>query len=103
MRQIVVDHARSMMTDKRDGQLVAIDLEQLPSSIDQRAKQIVFIDQLLDQLEAIDPDLSRVFECLYFAGYSQQETADLLGLSLRSTQRRWAQACASLRELASEA
>lgn len=102
MRQVVVDHARGMMTGKRDGQIVAIDLEGLPGDVEQRAEQIVFIDQLLNQLEAINPDLSRVFECRYFAGYSQQETADLLDMSLRSIQRRWTQACAWLRELANQ-
>lgn len=102
MRQIVVDHARSMMTGKRDGQIVAIDLDNVPGNIDQRAEQIVFIDQLLDRLEAINPDLSQIFECLYFAGYTQEETSKLLDISLRTTQRRWAQACAWLRELATD-
>ncbi|TVQ37354.1 MAG: sigma-70 family RNA polymerase sigma factor [Wenzhouxiangella sp.] len=102
MRQIVVDHARSLMTNKRDGQIVPIDLENLPAEVDQRADQIVYIDQLLDQLEAINPDLTRTFECLYFAGYTQEEAAELLGISLRTAQRRWSQARAWLRELASD-
>jgi RNA polymerase sigma factor (TIGR02999 family) len=101
MRQIVVDHARSLMTDKRSGQRVEIDLEQLPSSVADRADQIVYIDQLLNQLEDINRDLVSVFECLYFAGYTQDETSQLLDISLRTTQRRWAQSCAWLRELAS--
>jgi RNA polymerase sigma factor (TIGR02999 family) len=100
MRQIVVDHARSLMTDKRSGQRVEIDLEQIPSSTNDRAEQIVYIDQLLNQLEDINRDLVSVFECLYFAGYTQDETSKLLDISLRTTQRRWAQSCAWLRELA---
>ncbi len=99
MRQIVVDHARSLMTYKRSGQRVDLDLERVPDAMTDRADQIVHIDQLLDQLETINPDLARTFECLYFAGYSQEETAELLDVSLRTVQRRWAQACAWLREL----
>lgn len=99
MRQIVVDHARSMMTHKRSGQRIDMDLAQLPASMADRADQVVYIDQLLNQLESINADLTRTFECLYFAGYSQPETAEMLGISLRTVQRRWAQACAWLREL----
>lgn len=100
MRQIVVDHARSLMTDKRRGQTVPIDLESLPGQMGERAEQILHIDQLLGQLEQINPDLSATFEQIYFAGYSQAEAAEILGVSLRTLQRRWAQACAWLRELA---
>ncbi len=102
MRQIVVDHARSLMTHKRDGQIVAIDLENLPTVTEQRAEQIVYIDQLLDQLESINPDLTRTFECTYFAGYTQEEAAEMLHISVRTVQRRWTQACAWLRELANQ-
>ncbi len=102
MRQIVVDHARSMMTHKRSGQRIDLELERVPDSMTGRADQIVHVDQLLDRLETINPDLARVFECLYFAGYTQDETAAMLDISLRTVQRRWAQACAWLRELANQ-
>jgi len=100
MRQIVVDHARSLMTDKRRGQISAVDIETIPSDAGDRADQVVYIDQLLSRLEAINPDLVRVIEFRYFAGYSQQETADFLGTSLRTVQRRWSHACTWLREIA---
>jgi RNA polymerase sigma factor (TIGR02999 family) len=99
MRQIVVDHARSLMTHKRAGQRADIDLEQLPSSMAERADQIIYIDQLLNQLAQINRELVTIVECLYFAGYSQEEAAELLGISLRTTQRRWSHARAWLREL----
>jgi RNA polymerase sigma factor (TIGR02999 family) len=99
MRQIVVDHARSMMTRKRTGQRVDVDLEHLPANMAERADQIIFIDQLLNQLADINRDLVSVFDCLYFAGYSQEETAELLGVSLRTVQRRWKHARTWLREL----
>lgn len=99
MRQVVVDHARSLMAHKRSGQKVDIDLEQVPGNMVGRAEQIIHIDQLLDRLKTINPDLARTFECRYFAGYTQDETAELLDISVRTVQRRWTQACAWLREL----
>jgi RNA polymerase sigma factor (TIGR02999 family) len=103
MRQIVVDHARSLMTDKRRGTQIPIDLESLPGRTGDRAEQVLYIDQLLGELERINPQLSETFEQIYFAGYNQQEVAESLGISIRTVQRRWSQACAWLRELAAGA
>ena len=46
----------------------------------------------MTQLGVEQPVPARVFECRYFAGLSEQETADALGLSLRTAQREWQQA-----------
>jgi RNA polymerase sigma factor (TIGR02999 family) len=103
MRQIVVDHARSLMTDKRRGQHILADLDNLPGQVGERAEQVLYIDQLLGKLEQINPQLSETFEQIYFAGYSQQEVADSLDISIRTVQRRWHQACSWLRELSTDA
>lgn len=102
MRQIIVDYARSLGTDKNRGHIVAVDLDSVPGDATTRADQVIYINQLLDRLEAINPELVQVFECKYFAGYTQEEISSILHISLRTTQRRWNQACAWLRELASE-
>ncbi len=99
MRQIIVDHARNQMTEKRTGTQVSADLDNLPSSVDERVEQIVFVDQLLERLEQINPELVRLVECRFFAGYTQDETADVLQISRRTLNRRWKQANAWLREL----
>ena len=50
------------------------------------------VDQALEQLAAQDERLARVVECRVFAGLSEQETAEALDISLRSTQRLFAEA-----------
>jgi len=100
MRQIIVDHARSLMTDKRSGQKVPIDLERTPDTVEQRIGQVVFVDQLLERLEQINADLVRLVECRFYAGYTQEETARALGVSRSTVNRQWRQANAWLRELA---
>lgn len=97
MRQIIVDEARSLMTDKRTG--VKVDLDKVPQSVEEHTEQIVFVDQLLARLEQINADLVRQVECRFYAGYTQEETAEILGISLRTAQRRWQQANAWLRQL----
>ena len=58
---------------------------------------LIDLDRALRLLAERDPQLVRVFECRYFGGLSEAETAEALGLSLRSTQRAWMRARAWLR------
>lgn len=102
MRQIVVDYARRLSAGKNRGTIIPVDIGTVPDHSDKRADHVIYVDQLLDRLEAIDPDLVRVFECKYFGGFTQKEIASTLDISVRTTQRRWDQACAWLRELAAE-
>ena len=46
--------------------------------------------------------LARVFECRFFAGLSEEETAEALNVSLRTAQRDWKRARAWLKEELSE-
>jgi RNA polymerase sigma factor (sigma-70 family) len=60
-------------------------------------ERILAVDLALQKLDAADPRLSRVVECRYFAGLSEDETAEALGVSLRTAQREWYKARAWLR------
>lgn len=97
MRQIIVDEARSLMTGKRSG--TKVDLDKVPQSLEEQTEQLVLIDQLLEHLESINPELVRLIECRFYAGLTQEETAEALGISLRTAQRRWQQANAWMRRL----
>jgi RNA polymerase sigma factor (TIGR02999 family) len=100
MRQILVDYARSRMTQKRDGVEVEIDLERAPVTPEEHASQLLHVNELVRHLETIDADLARVVESRYFAGFTEAETAEILGISTRTAQRRWRMAKGFLRELA---
>lgn len=102
MRQIIIDHARSMKAGKNRGTRVVVDLENLPDNPAQRADQLIFVDQMLERLEAINPDLVRVVECKFYAGFTHTEICDVLGISRRTVQRRWNQACAWMQQWATE-
>jgi len=98
MRQVLCDYARQRLAEKRGGgaQQVtesAIDLER-----DTEAHELIELDDLLRHLEQEHERAARVFECRYFAGLSEQETADALGTSLRTVQREWNQARSWLAE-----
>ena len=53
---------------------------------------MVALDSALDRLEAVDAQLARLVEGRFFAGLTEAETAEALGISERSVQRDWSEA-----------
>lgn len=102
MRQVIVDYARALFADKRSGVRVDVDLSNLPSDGPARAEQVAVVDQLLDRLEALDHEMVQVVECRFFAAYTLDETAQALGISRRTVQRKWQRARAWLVQLNEE-
>ena len=98
MRQIVVDHARGRLSAKRGGGAVHVALEERDLVIQQQADNILAVNEALGRLGETDPRLLQVVECRFFAGYSEDETADALDVSARTVERDWLRAKAWLRE-----
>ena len=97
MRQILVDHARARTRRKRGGEALHEPLTDQIAAVQQEAEQVLLLNDALDRLALEDERLVRIVECRYFAGLSEQETADALGVSLRTVQRDWLKARAWLR------
>ena len=92
MRQVLCDYARERLADKRGGGAPHDTLSSVDAELQAEASELIELDDVLNRLAAERPTTARVFECRYFAGLSEQETADALGLSLRTAQREWNQA-----------
>lgn len=98
MRRILVDHARKRCAAKRGVSLVTLDegaAQQLADT--SRPEEILAVHLTLERLERLDPQQGRLVELRYFAGLSAQETAEAMGLSLRTVEREWTTAKAWLR------
>jgi len=97
MRHVLVDRARERQTLKRGGggRQVTLDDERL--SADDQAEMVLHISDALDRLAAWDARLARVVECRFFGGLTETETADALGLTVRTVQRDWVKARVVLR------
>lgn len=92
MRQVLCDYARERLAEKRGGGAPHDTLSSVDAELRAEATTLIELDDLLGRLASERPDAARVFECRYFAGLSEQETADALGLSLRTAQREWSEA-----------
>ncbi len=97
MRQILVDHARRRLADKRGGGAHQTDLDGVDQAVERDASQVLAIEQVLGRLTELDPVLTSVVECRYFAGLTEPEAAEALGVSQRTVQRLWVRARAWLK------
>jgi RNA polymerase sigma factor (TIGR02999 family) len=98
MRQIVVDYARHSHAQKRGGAqpIERLDAEQI--AVEAQAEALIELDEALRRLSALDERLPRVVECRFFTGLTAEETAEALGVSLRTVDRDWQRARAWLRQ-----
>ncbi|HKG22909.1 MAG TPA: sigma-70 family RNA polymerase sigma factor [Blastocatellia bacterium] len=86
MRQILVDHARGYNAAKRGGgQKLSLDDATIFS--EERASDLVALDDALAALAALDQRKCRVIELRYFGGMSVEETAEALGVSVATVGR----------------
>jgi RNA polymerase sigma factor (TIGR02999 family) len=97
MRQVIVGHARARTALKRGAGIAPVPLDEETTAAEAQAEWLLDLDRALERLRAHDGQLAAIVDCRYFAGMSEQETADALGLSLRSAQRGWMRARAWLR------
>jgi RNA polymerase sigma factor (TIGR02999 family) len=99
MRQILINHARRHLTQKRGGGR-PLPLDEVDAPIDLRAAHLVELNDALQRLAAVDDRLARVVDLRFFAGLSVEETAEVLGVTDRTIKRDWRAARAFLyREL----
>jgi RNA polymerase sigma-70 factor (ECF subfamily) len=96
MRRILVDHARGHHAQKRGsgGQKLLLD-EALVVS-DERASEVVALDDALTELAKVDPLKSRIVELRFFGGLSIEETAEVLDIGTATVIRQWRMAKAWL-------
>ena len=103
MRTILVDHARSHACAKRGGGAYKLELDEPMVVSQQKAEEVIALDDALKQLAVIDPQQSRIVELRFFGGLTVEETAEILQLSPATIKREWSTAKAWLyHELAKE-
>ena len=90
MRRILVERARARHRLKRGGGHERIDLDDAEIASPERSEELLALDAALDRLATVEPQAAELVQLRYFAGCTLEESAELLGLPLRSTQRLWA-------------
>lgn len=89
MRHILIDHARRRRYLKHGGQFQQVSMEKASLMSDDRAAELIALDEALDDLKHFDPRKSKVVELRYFGGLSLEETARALDISVMTVRRDW--------------
>jgi RNA polymerase sigma factor (TIGR02999 family) len=89
MRSILVDHARSYAYAKRGGGATKLTLDEAMVVSQERAGEVVALDEALKGLAEIDPQQSRIVELRFFGGLTIEETAEVVALSPATIKREW--------------
>jgi RNA polymerase sigma factor (TIGR02999 family) len=89
MRRILVDYARARNVAKRGGGARQVSLDEALEVSDERAADVIALDEALAALAELDPRKSRIIELRFFGGLSIEETAEVLGVSPGTVMRDW--------------
>ena len=95
-RRILVDHARGRGSLKRGGDIVHVPLEDAIAGAEAHGIEMLALHEALLALAGTDPRKARVVECRYFGGLTIEETAEALGISVKTAKRDWQMARAWL-------
>jgi RNA polymerase sigma factor (TIGR02999 family) len=96
MRRILVDHARGHRAAKRPGGKQQVELDERHAAHHPHLDQVLALDEALTRLSQMDARQGRMVELMYFGGLTEEETAEALGISVRTVKRDWTSARAWL-------
>jgi RNA polymerase sigma factor (TIGR02999 family) len=89
MRQLLVEQARRKSARKHGGGQKRLDIDVVEIAVDLKIGEILAIDQALERLRASDPRKADIVLHRYFAGLTREETAAIMGISVRTVDREW--------------
>jgi RNA polymerase sigma factor (TIGR02999 family) len=89
MRRILVDYARQHAAQKRPEARLRVELNDWHASERPAMEQMLILDEALRHLAEMDPRQARMVEMRYFGGLTEEETAAVLGISVRTVKRDW--------------
>lgn len=102
MRRILIDHARSHQYAKRGGGALRVSLDETAAVAEARAAELLAVDEALEKLTTLDARKGRLVELRFFGGLTEEETAEVLGVSVPTVQREWRAAKAWLHRMLTE-
>jgi len=89
MRRILVDNARRKRSLKRGEKHQRVNLEDVDLAIKGPSKDIVALDEALSKLAALDKTKADLIKLRYFAGFTIEQAAKALDISLTTAKRHW--------------
>lgn len=89
MRRVLINYARSRLTEKRGGDIPQINLADVTIVSPEKSEELIALDEALDKLAKIDPVKCRIVEMRYFGGMTIEETSEVLGIAPTTVSLHW--------------
>jgi RNA polymerase sigma factor (TIGR02999 family) len=96
MRNILVDHARRRATEKRGGGQEFVPLDEALDYFASQKLDVLAVHEALEQLAALHERQSQIVELRFFGGYTVEEVAELLEVSVSTVEGDFRKATAFL-------
>ena len=90
MRRILIDQARKKSRQKRGAGAERVDLDSIEIAQAGPDEKLLMLDDALERLKALDPEKAQVVVFKFYLGLSNEEAANLLGVTDRTIARHWA-------------
>ncbi len=98
IRRILIENARRKRGIKHGGEFARQEFDgQLPVNLPEPQEDLLALDEALQKFSGVHPQAAELVQLLYFAGLTQPQAAQTLGISPRTAGRLWAYARAWLR------
>jgi len=89
MRRILIERARRKSRLKRGSGQALLDIADLDVSAAMPDEKILLVDEALEQLKQEDPEIAKIVMLKFFAGLTNEQTAEILNVNERTVRRQW--------------
>lgn len=89
MRRILVDHSRRHRAERHGGGMQKVDLETQGPGLFRDPVNVLVVEKALERLAKLNPRQVQVVELHWYAGFTEAEVAEVLGLSLKTIKNDW--------------
>jgi RNA polymerase sigma factor (TIGR02999 family) len=96
MRRILIDNARRKQALRRGGGQERLDIEEMEIAAPAKADELLAVNEALEKFASLDKPKAELVKLRYFMGLTNEESAQILGISVPTAKRWWSYARASL-------
>ena len=89
MRHILIDRARRKQARRHGGGMQKVDFDDIDIAAPAANEQLVAMDEALTKMTASHPAQAEVVKLRYFVGLTNEEVAELLGISISTVKNYW--------------
>lgn len=89
MRRILIDRARRKRNGRHGGNVQRVELDDLEIAAPLPDEDLLALHEALDELARLDPEAAELVKLRFFVGLTQEQAAELLGVSRSTADRTW--------------